>query len=180
MCREGAFPNIVKKAAGEWAIEARAFPIPFTPFTHNFWVLADTAGRAVDQIHGLAIDRVTGISKAIGSCRDLLQAVRSADIGWSLRPGQPVAVCASGPAGEIGRRWQAAADAVPVINALELPYPGLWQHFYKCNSNTVFSTIGRIMGFDDSARLLGTWAPGAGLVISEELIDKYGYKLPSA
>lgn len=163
----------------EWQVEARAFPIPYTPFSHNFWVLVNPAGEVVDQLHGLAVDRKTGRTKAVGTSRDLLLVVRDAGIRWSLKPEQPVTVCARGPADKIGRRWQAAVDAIPAINALELSYPNPWQHFYKLNSNSVFSTIGRIMGFVAPAFLLGTWAPGADRIISETIIQRYQY-IPQA
>lgn len=161
--------------SGSWRVEAHAFLIPYTPFSHNFWVLANPAGEVVDQFHGLAVDRKTGQTKAVGTARDLLQVVRDATIRWSLQPGQPVTVCASGPASEIGRRWQAAIDAMPALNWLALPYPNPWQHFYKPNSNSVFSTVGQIMGFVAPAFLLATWAPGTDLVVSQALVDEYRY-----
>ena len=50
-----------------WSIQARAFPIPFTPFTHNFWALAGPAGTVADQLHGLAFDPAAETTKAIGN-----------------------------------------------------------------------------------------------------------------
>jgi hypothetical protein len=163
---------------GAWRIEARAFPIPYTPFSHNFWALVNPPGEVVDQLHGLAVDRQTGRTKAVGTARDLLQVVRDGSIRWSLKPGQPVTVCASGTADEIGRRWQAAVDAMPAINALALPYPNPWQHFYRLNSNSVFCTLGRIMAFVAPAFLLGTWAPGAELVVSQTIVEDFRYSPP--
>jgi len=74
------------------------------------------------------------------------------------------------------QRWQSAVNSIPSINALKLHYPNLWQHFYKRNSNTVFTTIGQIMGFAMPALLLPTYALGINLVISQDIIDQYHYK----
>lgn len=164
-------------AAGEniiWSIEARAFYIPFTPFTHNFWVLT-AGGKVADQLHGLAVDPRTGRTKAIGSSRHLLQVVRGTDIPWALQPGQPKRVCASGREDEVAPRWQAAVAAMPAINALGLRYPDLWQHGYRPNCNAVFNTLGQIMGFAAPKRLLPTLAPGIKLVVSRTVIEQYRY-----
>ncbi len=157
-----------------WAIEARAFCIPLTPFSHNFWVLT-SGGKVVDQLHGLAFDPRTGRTKAIGSSRHLLQAVRGADIPWALQPGQPRRVCARGREDEVAPRWQAAVAAMPAINALRLRYPNLWQHAYRPNSNAVFNTLGQIMGFAAPKRLLPTLAPGIKLVVSRTVVEQYKY-----
>lgn len=161
---------------GGWAIEARAFMIPYTPFSHNFWVLADGAGRVAGQLHGLAVDPDTGESRAVGSSRDLLQAVDNPAIAWSRQPGQPRVVCAAGAEEELRRRWQCARDAIPAMNALRIAYPNFWQHFYRLNSNSVFNTFGHILGFGAPDRLLPTLAPGIRLVVSAEIIEHYGYK----
>lgn len=160
-----------------WSIEARAFKIPYTPFTHNFWALT-AAGCVVDQIHGLAVDPNTGQTKAIGSSHDQLLVVNDPTICWSLQPKQPTTVCDIGSEAAITHRWQAALRAIPALNALKLPYPDLWQHLYKENSNSVFNTIGQIMGFATPALLLPTNAPGINRVISHEIIAKYGIKNP--
>ncbi len=159
-----------------WNIQARSFPIPFTPFTHNFWILAGPAGTVADQLHGLAFDPAAGATKAIGNSSHLLQAIQDSTIAWSLAPGQPVVVCVSDEEPSVRDRWQAAVNALPAINALRLPYPDLWQHFYKKNSNTVFNTLGLIMGIAQPSRLLSAWAPGIDRVISRDIIAKYAYK----
>jgi hypothetical protein len=160
----------------EWAIEARAFCIRFTPFSHNFWALVDGDGRVAEQLHGLAVDPATGQAKAIGWSAHLLLAVRGADFPWALQPGQPRAVCARGGEGEVLARWLAAAAAVPAVNALGLRYPNLWQHGYRANCNTIFHTFGQIMGFEDPTRLLPTLAPGIGRVVSRELVERYRFR----
>lgn len=158
-----------------WSIQARAFSITYTPFTHNFWALVNPAGVVVDQIHGLAVDPVTGATKAIGNSRHLLQAVSDPAITRSLQPGQPITACTTDLEPVIKERWQCALDSIKSINALQLPYPDLWQHGYKPNSNTVFNTLGKIMGFADPSALLPTLAPGIRLVISQAIIDRYCY-----
>lgn len=147
--------------------------IPYTPFTHNFWVLTNPYNIPMDQIHGLAVNPETGETKAIGSSADVLQVVRDAAIIWSLQQNQPTKVCLAACEAEIKDRWQTACNAIPEINALKLPYPDWWQHFYKKNSNTVFNTIGRIMGFSSPVHLLPTWAPGIRLIISQDIINRY-------
>ncbi len=165
------------KTLGQWSIQARAFRIPYTPFTHNFWALAEPYGFVIDQIHGLAFDPKTGTTKAIGNSSHLLQAVHDPTITWSLQPNQPVVTCACGQEPEINRRWQAALQSLSAINALQIHYPDLWQHIYKLNSNSIFNTLGQIMGFTNPARLLSTLAPGVKLVVSQAIIEKYRYIL---
>lgn len=163
-----------------WSIQARAFKIPFTPFSHNFWALGNPAGQVADQIHGLAYDPKAGTTKAIGNASHYLRVVHDATIVWSLQPNQPTAVCSTGPEAEIRDRWQAALNSVFAINALNLRYPSLWQHLYKMNSNTIFNTLGRIMGVAQPEKLLPTLAPGIKLVVSQAIIDLYSYKYPPA
>jgi len=167
---------INKQRLNEWSIEARAFHIKYTPFTHNFWVLTDSRNNIIDQIHGLAVDPKTGETKAIGNCHHLLQVVQDSTNIWSLQPGQPTKICATDYEIVTKQRWQSAVNSIPCINALQLHYPNLWQHFYKKNSNTVFNTIGQIMGFATPALLLPTYALGINLVISQDIIDQYHYK----
>lgn len=164
------------KVSSEWSIQARAFRIPFTPFTHNFWALAAPLGGVVDQLHGLAFDPKAGTTKAIGNASHWLLAVHDPTITWSLQPNQPTVVCASGEETRIRRRWQAALHALPAINDLHLHYPNFWQHFYKMNSNSVFNTLGQIMGFAQPSKLLPTLAPGIKRIISQAIIDQYCYR----
>lgn len=165
-----------KATSKQWSIEARAFEIKYTPFSHNFWALADSHGP-VDQLHGLAFDPHEKVTKAIGSSSDLLQVIHDSTIVWSLQPNQPTVVCFIGHEVEIKARWQAALNAIPEINGLNLPYPNLWQHFYKKNSNTIFNTLGQIMNIPNPARLLPTYALGISLVISQDIIKRYQYKI---
>jgi len=162
-----------KNVAGQWSIEARAFQVPYTPFTHNFWVLVNSNSNIVDQIHGLAVDPKTGTAKAFGFSFHLLQVINNSNIVWALQSGQPTVVCAVDCERQIKQRWQAAVNSIPAINALKLQYPNIWQHFYKKNSNTVFNTIGQIMGFAAPALLLPTRAPGVHLIISQDIIEQY-------
>ncbi|EIW15489.1 MULTISPECIES: hypothetical protein [Pelosinus] len=160
----------------QWDIQARAFLIPYTPFSHNFWVLTNSAHRVTDQIHGLAFHIETKTTKAIGSSADRLQVFRDAGIPWSLQPNQPTKSCIIGDEEEVKERWQAAVNAIPAINALQLRYPNLWEHFHKKNCNSVFNTLGQIMGIDAPSLLLPTWAPGIHLIISQDIINQYCYK----
>ncbi len=159
-----------------WGIEARSFRIRYTPFVHNFWLLVAPNGTPAGQIHGLAVDPATGRAKAIGNSHHLLQAVFDTAIIWSLQPGQPCAIAASDCEQAIRTRWQAALAAIPALNALQLPYPNIWQHGHKPNSNSIFTTIGQILGFAHPDRLLTAWAPGAAITIAPELVAKFRYR----
>ena len=159
-----------------WLIEARSFRIRYTPFAHNFWLLVAPNGTPSGQIHGLAVDPATGVIKPIGNSRHLLQVVFDNSITWSLQPGQPWAVAMADCEQAIRDRWQAALAAIPALNALQLPYPNIWQHGYKPNSNSVFTTIGQILGFDQPDRLLAPWAPGAAITIAPEIVAKFRYR----
>ena len=159
-----------------WRIEARSFRIRYTPFAHNFWLLTAPDGAPAGQIHGLAVDPATGQAQAVGNSRCLLQAVHAADFVWSLQLHQPCAVAAVGSKQTIFRRWQAALAAIPALNALALPYPNVWQHGYKPNSNSIFTTIGQILGFARPQQLLPAWAPGASITIAPEIVAKFRYE----
>lgn len=160
----------------QWSIEARAFQIKYTPFSHNFWALTSSYdSHPADQLHGLAFDPKAKVTKAIGNSSHLLQIIHDPTIVWSLQPNQPTAVCITDSKEIIKARWQAALNAIAEINALKIPYPNLWQHFYKKNSNTVFNTIGQIMGITKPADLLPTWALGINLIISQDIINRYRY-----
>ncbi|HWR05375.1 hypothetical protein [Sporomusa sp.] len=159
-----------------WSIQARAFRIPYTPFSHNFWALGAPGGVVVDQIHGLAFDPKTGTTKAIGNSSHFLRVVHDPSIVWSLQPDQPAVLCTAGSESEMRDRWQAALNSIFAINALNLRYPNLWQHLYKKNSNTIFNTLGLIIGVTKPAKLLPTLAPGIKLVVSQDIIAHYCYK----
>ncbi|WP_371362549.1 hypothetical protein SRRS_36870 [Sporomusa rhizae] len=162
---------------GKWSIQARAFKIPLTPFAHNFWALVEPKGEVVDQIHGLAFDPKTRMTKAIGNSSHLLLAIHDHTITWSFQPNQPIVVCILGLETVVRERWQAALNALSAINALQLRYPNLWQHIYKMNSNSIFNTVGQIMGFTTPAKLLPIPAPGVRLVVSEKIIKEFCYTL---
>lgn len=159
-----------------WRIEARAFLIAYTPFSHNFWALVNPQGMIAGQLHGLAVDPSTGEAKAVGTSRYLLQAISDPTISWSLQPDQPAVTCIAGLEAIIKERWLCALASIHSINTIQLPYPDLWQHGYKPNSNTVFNTLGKIMGFSNPANLLPTLAPGIRLIISQDIINSYCYK----
>ena len=165
-----------KPKLNQWSIEARAFQIKYTPFSHNFWALTNAhESHPADQLHGLAFDPKTKVTKAIGNSSHLLQIIHDPTILWSLQPNQPTVVCITDHEVKVKARWQAALDVIAEINGLKLPYPNLWQHFYKKNSNTIFNTLGQIMGITKPANLLPTWALGSHLIISQDIINRYRY-----
>lgn len=161
-----------------WSIQAKAFKIHYTPFSHLFWVLVKEK-EIVDQLHGLAFQPEKGTTVAIGNASCQLLAVNDATISWSLQPNQKTAVGAQGTEQEINTRWQAALVALPEINSLNLTYPNLWQHFCKKNSNSLFHTLGLIMAIPNPASLLPIWAPGIQFLLDKTLIEKYRYSTPS-
>lgn len=159
-----------------YSIQAHAFAIARTPFTHNFWVLTGPENRILDQLHGLAYDPVTQRTKAVGNSSCLLQVLHDPAITWSRQPGQAKAICHTGDQAMITLLWQAALHAIPAINDLKLRYPDWWQHFYKPNCNSVFNTLGQIMNVPSPPSLLPTWAPGIHLIISQKIIDQFRYQ----
>lgn len=165
---------------GQWRIEARAFLICIlritTPFAHNFWALVNPDGDVVNQIHGLAVDLQTGRELPRGNSNDLLQVVIRRDFPWAIVQGQPTIVAAAGDAAAIKARWYAAVSAKQEINDLRLHYPNLSEQLSKPNSNTVFHTMGNIMGFPIKRIGPYTIALGVEKVISQKIVDKYIYK----
>ena len=136
-----------------WSIEARAFLFGPFPLAHHFFVLIDPAGQVTDQLHGLATDPKTGLTKAIGHSGHLLLAHGGVIFPWSQQPEQPRHVCLTDDFAAVRACWQIALNAIPDINALQMPYPNLWQHFHRPNSNSVFALFAAIMAFDVPERL---------------------------
>jgi hypothetical protein len=116
---------------GNWIIEARAFKIWFTPFTHDFWVLRDAAGAVADQLHGLAVDPRTGARKAVGQFGAFAAGGAGRDDRLGAAAGQPAAAAVRGREEEVVPRWLAAVAAATAINALGLRYPDVWQHGWR-------------------------------------------------
>lgn len=145
-----------------YRIEARALPIVAGLACHNFWVLRDTAGIALAELHGLATERATGTPVPIGT-----DAKRHALRAWQfihrlpyrptdgtptmrslIRAGQPARVVAQGTPAQIFPRWDAAVAAIAEINARDLDYPafGLRLTGGSINSNSIYRTFGELMG----------------------------------
>jgi hypothetical protein len=156
----------MSQTAENWRIEARAFPIPYTVYVHQFWVLIRPGGEIVDQFHGMAVDRKNRC-KTIGIPLHRIQVLSLPQSSLAAQPGQPQMICASGSAVSCQTRWQAARHAKDELNALGLRY---W--LFVQNSNTVFRTLGEIMNVQIPR--LG-YAPGLGGILSQEIVKRYRY-----
>jgi hypothetical protein len=159
-----------------WSIEARAFLFGPFPLAHHFWALIDPAGHIADQLHGLATDPKTGVTKAVGHSGHLLLAHSGVPFPWSQQPDQPRHVCLEDDFAAVCACWQKALNVIPDINALQIPYPNLWQHFHRPNSNSIFALFAAVMAFDVPERLPPANALAIGLhtPVSPDILDRYG------
>jgi len=154
-----------------YLIEARSYRIALA-WCHNFWVLKNASlGTAVAELHGLAYDRATRRILPIGTTRhhSLRVFVFAHDPDYAETLGLPV-----GRTGMFARsrartvyaradsltRWKAAVSAMPALNQLDLDYPpyGFNVLTATVNSNSVYRTLGEIMGVPVHA--FRSFAPG--------------------
>ena len=142
-----------------YQIEARAFRVALA-WSHNFWVLKE-AGRdaTIAELHGLAYDRINQCILPIGT--NLNHALRvfvfPHDPDYAARLGAPIKFTRM-----FGRsrahvvyegadaltRWDAAVEAMPLLDQLDLTYPPYGFNVMRptVNSNSAYRTFGEIMG----------------------------------
>lgn len=159
---------------GQWRIDARALWIlgVWAKISHNFWVLIDPDGNVVDQIHGFAVDP-SGEMKGVGTAKDLLLVVKASkfsnyDFSNNIKEGQPAIVAAAGDYSEIMEIWEKPDPLIAELNAAPWHYPDTFknpgEHLYFYNSNSVFNTMGKAMGFGREC-YPDTYAPGIDLIV---------------
>lgn len=71
--------------------------------------------------------------------------------------------------------WGCALLAIPAVNALRIPYPNVWQHFHRPNSNSIFALFAAIMAFEVPARLppANAFAVGLHTPVSREIAERF-------
>jgi hypothetical protein len=141
-------------------IEARSFRVALA-CCHNFWVLKDSNGGTLAELHGLAYDRVTRKILPIGTTRNhsLRVFAFAHDEAYSRESGIPLGstrmywksrarIVHEGE--DALERWNAAISAMPALDALDLTYPPFGFNVISgtVNSNSAYRTFGEIMGVD--------------------------------
>lgn len=141
-----------------YSIEARSFCIALA-WCHNFWVLKNAdSGATIAELHGLAWDRVHKKILPIGTTREHAlrvflfphEAAYAEEVG---RPLYTTRMYGKSRAHVVHRdadslaRWQAAVNALPLLDALDLTYPpfGFSLRAPTVNSNSAYRTFGEIM-----------------------------------
>ena len=141
-----------------YSIEARSFCIAFA-WCHNFWVLKNAdSGATMAELHGLAYDRILKKILPIGTTLD--HALRvflfphdeayAGEVGRPLHTtrmyGQSRGHIVYQEADSLAR-WNAAVNAMPLLDGLDLTYPpfGFNLRTPTVNSNSAYRTFGEIM-----------------------------------
>ena len=139
------------------SIEARSFRVVFAA-CHNFWVLKNADGHTLAELHGLAYDRIRGRILPIGTTRNhsLRVFVFPHDERYArtlgLRTGSTRMYWKSRAqlvheGDDALARWNAALEAMPMLDALDLTYPPFGFNVLRptINSNSAYRTFGAIM-----------------------------------
>ena len=165
-------------------IEARSFRVALA-CCHNFWVLKNSNGGTLAELHGLAYDRVSRKILPIGTTRNhsLRVFAFAHDEAYSRTSGIALGstrmywksrarIVYEGD--DALARWDAAITAMPALDALDLTYPPFGFNVLSgtVNSNSAYRTFGEIMcveipGFG------GVLAPGMG----ERMLDSRALEL---
>ena len=108
------------------AVRQHTFDVGPLPFSHNFLVLYDDAGKVVAELHGWAFDPNTGkrYRGAIGRSSHNLEAFER-NGKFLYDDGQAEKTFWQGPESDAMVRWQAAKDALAEVNNRKLTY-NLW------------------------------------------------------
>lgn len=141
-----------------YSIEARSFCVALA-WCHNFWVLKNAdSGATVAELHGLAYDRISRKILPIGTTRNhaLRVFLFAHDAAYAEEAGCPVHTTRmySNSLSHVVHqdadslaRWQAAVNALPLLDGLDLTYPpfGFSLRTPTVNSNSAYRTFGEIM-----------------------------------
>ncbi len=187
----------------DYTIEARSLRIVGVG-SHDFLVLRKAGTKDQDRVaelHGLAMDRKTGIYLPTGTDEALhslrgVHRVKDANYKQELpehlydrksqsnetyiAAGQQTHELFTGSEAEAKLRWNAALAAMPELNKLNLNYPSLGFKIFKdtINSNSAYSTYCEIMGFEPY-NFPGVAEPGIkGKVLKQPDIDRLKYNAP--
>ncbi len=143
-------------------IELREYPIMWVA-CHTFWALYED-DWLIGELHGLATDRETGKSQAVGTRRDVLRAwpypsvgqppkIHPVDGGFSglYRLDQASRVVFEGTREQAMELWARALAAAQSLDDANIAYHvlgGLPGDLTTGNSNSAFRTFGDVMGLD--------------------------------
>ena len=141
-------------------IEFREYPIMWVA-CHTFWTLYED-DWLIGELHGLATDRETGQSQAVGTSRDVLRAwpypmqgqaskMKPANGGFSglYSLDQASKVVFEGSKEEALAIWDRAQAAAQALDRLDIVYHilgGVPSDLATGNSNSAFRTFGDVMG----------------------------------
>jgi len=166
--------NLLHKAVNSnagilYSIEARAYDI-IGLAAHDFWVLRDEKSRVLGQLHGLATTTENQI-KPMGTVGDKLKFYHfgprallfglNADLDRNyIKAGQQARPMYTGSPDEVLKRWDNAAQALPYLNRLDVPYtPFAVLALCPVNSNAAYTLFGKLMGIPVH-HFSGYWQPG--------------------
>jgi len=156
---------------------------------HDFWVLKDSQGTVIGELHGLATDRQTDKPIAIGDINDSLrfyhyypsnenQFFRSSGF---ISSDQPTRLIFAGTQTEVMARWNSAVNAIPTLNNLDLDYtPFGFIGSPVINSNAAYTVFGNLMDVPVH-NFSGFWEPGFGnlsQILTPSQIDSLQYHPP--
>lgn len=141
-------------------IELREYPILWAA-AHTYWALYED-GMLIGELHGLATDRRTGESKAVGTRRDQLRTWCFPQAGQPARldcpPGGFSGLYMPGQASEVvfegadaQERWRRATLAGQALTDANIEYRalgGLPTDISTGNSNGAWRTFAEVMGVD--------------------------------
>ncbi len=143
-----------------YRIEFREYPIMWVA-CHTFWVLYED-DWLIGELHGLATDRETGQSQAVGTARDTLRAwaypaagqpekIQPANGGFSglYALDQASKVVFRGTKQQAMALWGRALAAGQALNDANIAYHvlgGVPANLQTGNSNSAFRTFGDVMG----------------------------------
>ncbi|MGZ3814782.1 MAG: calcium-binding protein, partial [Mucilaginibacter sp.] len=144
-----------------WTIEAHSFGIVTNlgPASHDFWVIKDSSGAVVAELHGLATDPTTGLPQAVGFGDDQLRfwSTPNTKFNGFINQSRDSVVVYQGTQEDIAARLNAAKNAFAYLDSLHIPY-NLFGGISP-NSNSAFHAIGEILGLQ-YVDFSGVWEPG--------------------
>ena len=145
-----------------YCIEARSYDLVAIA-SHNFWVLRNSKGEVVAQLHGLATDRKKQCFKPIGFFSDQLgfyefKAVKN-DPSFISKTQQSVRVY-QGDKDDVLARWNDAAREIDSLNQRDINYsPFGFFGLPIINSNSAYHLFARLMDIE-CCRFSGVLEPG--------------------
>jgi len=178
--------------SGTFKIEARSRSI-LGAASHDFWVLRDSNGNKIAELDGLAYDRDKGEVVPVGTTsNDSLRFYQkvfdsnyinligdsTTGVRYQYEDGQSSQIVFSGTQEQALARWNAAGNAIPFLNSLDLDYPpfGFDITVPTVNSNSAYRTFGELMGLEPFD-FPWTLEPGFDYrVITPETIETLKYK----